>query len=175
MSFSDCLRPGSSSPGSTHPFLKHYLPASQIELNIIHQSSHEKHAGAMGQVDVGRGRWIRQAGKVETASLIGNGNQQLPSSSTASANDHSLCWVFPVAVNNGIRQGFQEGQAQTRNVPLDTRESLNDGHDFACLLAQHISALSTVASKLSARHGRRYKVRGWNSSYCEVLIMDWPR
>ena len=75
-----------------------------------------------------------KARRIKTISLIGNCNQQLRLSVAARANANVLAGILAIAVDDCVRQGFQQREMHIIKVLRDARKRLDDAHYPVCRL-----------------------------------------
>jgi hypothetical protein len=91
-----------------------------------------------------------KARRIKTISMIGNCNQQLRLSVAACANANVLARILAIAVDDCVRQGFQQREMYIIKVLRDARMRLDDAHYPVCRLCQ--LAAVTLNRHFEAQH-----------------------
>ena len=107
----------------------HYAP-TPFEVNFIHQRSHPADAAAMRGLKLFCGSRVRKSGAVKSFSFVSDHNGHLSIRRTSAHDVNLLAWVFMIAVNNSIRQGFSHGDFNLDLASLRTSASLDEQHEL---------------------------------------------
>ncbi len=107
----------------------HYRPTS-LEMNFIHQRSHQVDATAMRGLKLFcRGR-VREFGAVESLSFVSHHNGDLLIGRTSADDVNMLVRVFVIAVNDSVCQGFSQGDFNVNFAAGHTSASLDEQHEL---------------------------------------------
>jgi len=107
----------------------HFGPTS-LEMNFIHQRSHQVDATAMRGLKLFcRGR-VREFGAVESLSFVSHHNGDLLIGRTSADDVNMLVRVFVIAVNDSVCQGFSQGDFNVNFAAGHTSASLDEQHEL---------------------------------------------
>jgi len=107
----------------------HYSPTA-LEVDFIHQSSHQVNAAAMRRLELPCGGWVREIGAVKTRSFVPDHNGNFLIGHTVAVDVNILARIFMIAVNNAIGQGFSQGDFNVNFVSRNTLTFLDEDHEF---------------------------------------------
>jgi hypothetical protein len=106
-----------------------YGPTS-LEVDFIHQSSHQVDAAAMRRLKLPHSSWVREIGAVKPRPFVPDHNENFLIGHTAAVDVNMLARVFVIAVNDAICQGFPQGDFNVNFVSRNTLAFLYEDHEL---------------------------------------------